>query len=301
MIGKRLNKLNKKVESSTSNNQKLSKVESEVMYLLTKEFLTPRQVAIRRQTSFQATYKVIENLKKKGVLNKVFKEVEYFQCPIQPFQGIRVHGLEFNIKIIFKGNSYKSRLLKSNVCMIDGNTVRLYNGSLEVYGNKSFFGDDEHKAFSKAINYFNKFFIRLENDFKIVIVKDRSQNISLVKCEFAEVQNELSKDCGDKAEKIKIYAREDGKLWFSIDNSFNLHEAETHHIDTGKRDMKIIKAFFDDLRFNPVTTTEILGVVAITQKQVDDVVKCMHTLVKLVTPPVVNASGNSSVKPDHVG
>ena len=232
--------------------QKLSKEQEDVLYLLTKEFLTIKQTALRRKTTVQAVYKTVNKLKKKGYLKIGFKGVEKIQTTFKPPRNqIRLHAQEFNIKILYKDEKYKKILKNSNLLNIDGNTIRLYNNSLEIYSGNSFYSDDTQKATVNSLEYWNKFFIRLENDLKIIFIKPRSQNIRLVNQHYAEVNNELAEEYEKKAEKIRVYTNDDGKLWFLIDNSFNLHEAETLHPKEAQRDMRdIVKPFFNDLRDN---------------------------------------------------
>ena len=285
---KKKKKVDFEVDSQGSNTVKLSPVETEILHLLTVEFLTPKQVSNRRGTTSEATYKIIRKLKEKGLINRYFQKVDFFQCPTQPkstFEGLRVHGLEFNIKLIYKSEKYRCSLLKGNIFVLDGNTIRLYSDSLEVYGNKSFYGEDENKAMRQVFNYFNRFFIKLESHLKIVIVKPRSQNISIVKCEFAEVNNELARDCGDKSEKIKVFTRGDGKLWFLIDNSFNLHEIETVHRDTAKRDMQAVRKQFNDMRDNnPPTLSEVLELIYLVTEQNKETAAGLTSVVELMKP-----------------
>lgn len=293
--------MKKRVVFKDRKDQKLSKIEEEVLHLLTKEYQTPKQVSIRRGTSSQATYKIINNLKKKGVLTRNYKRVAFSQGTIQPFQGIRVHALEFNIKIINKNYSYNKRVGKSNLEFLDGNTIKLCPNSLEVYGNKSFFGFDEQRAMSKAVSYYNRFFVRLESFLNIVILKRRIPNISLVRCEFSEVDNEVARDCGDKSSYIKLFAREDGKLWFSIDNSFNLYEMETHHKHTAKRDMFRVKKHIQDWRDNdPVTNSELMVLVKRCLEVNLETASGLNVVVDLLKPKE-KVVEERVVKPNYVG
>ena len=43
---------------------------------------------------------------------------------------------------------------------------------------------------------------------------DRKQNIRMVNSHYAEINNELSKECEKKGYKIRIHGTDDGKLWF---------------------------------------------------------------------------------------
>ena len=49
----------------------LSKEQKEIIRLLTKEFLTVRQISIRRQTTIQAVYKTIKKLTAIGILKHI--------------------------------------------------------------------------------------------------------------------------------------------------------------------------------------------------------------------------------------
>lgn len=280
--------------------QKLTKTEKDILHLLTTEFLTPNKIATRRQTTVRAVNHHIKKLRLKGALKKGFQILPKNEWALEVSDGIRLHGMEFNINILFQDNNYKSLRNKGNLIYVDGNTIRLYTNSIEVYGVKSFFGDTVQAATSKAFNYWSKFFVRLEDRLKVELVKNSYNNVSLVKAEYAEIHNELARDCGNKADKLKVYARDDGKLWFLIDNSFNLHEAETVHRESGKRDMVAVSNFFNDLRENPVNLSEVVGAIALNQHQIEDVTKGLNAIVKLLTPLEVKKE-EGLVKPFYVG
>ena len=245
--------------------QKLTKKQEEVFDLLINQRYTPKQISIRRGTTIRAVNKIIAKLKEKGIINKPLKKVPYFQSTQEKgsLQGIRLHGQEFNIKILYKDHRYKSLKDRSNNIIYDDNVIRLNNDSIEVYSKKSFHSDSAQKATSKSLDYWTKFFIRLENKLNIIIVKNGYENIKQVNAHYADINNELANDALDKKYKIKIYAKEDGKLWFTIDNSFNLKEAETLHPDTAKLDMQeIVEPFFNDMRDNkPPTLSEIMYII----------------------------------------
>lgn len=244
---------------------KKQNAQKEVLHLLTEEFLTVKQIAIRRKTSNKAVYKIIKKLQKKGFLkgglNRGLKK------PIHPSKKnlIRLHGQEFNIKLLYKFSRYEELRKRSNTIIVGGNTIRLYSHSLEIYGNNAiFYGITEKEAYSKSMAYWFKFFNRLENELKIIIVKDRSRNIKEVNAHYSEIDNELAKECDKTKEKIDVKATKDGKTWFKIDNSFNLHELETLHPETGKEDMgEVVRPFFNDLRDNrPLKVSQIVALIA---------------------------------------
>lgn len=242
-------------------NRDLTNTEKVILGMLSNEYLTPKKIAIRRRCSKQAVYQHILSLKRKGYLKKGFNILEKNESTIKVNQKIRLHAQEFNIKIIYLDERYKSLLNKCNVINLEGNTIRLYRNSIEVYSGQSFYADDVNKATAKSIRYFNKLFVRLEDELKIILIKPRKQNIKQVNAHYAEINNELAEECEKKCDKIRIYTTEDGKLWFVIDNSFNMHEAETLHPNTNKEDMKNVQNHFNDIRNNsPPTLSELMGI-----------------------------------------
>jgi DNA-binding CsgD family transcriptional regulator len=236
---------------SQQSQPRLTSKQSEVLYLLTKEFLTPKQISIRRKTKIRTVQAIIKKLKDLGVINNAFKEVRFIE-PTDALSKknnlIRLHGEEWNIIILYKDERYKQLLEKSNFLDVDGNTIRLSRDSVEVYSGKSFYADEVSKVTFKAFDYWTNFFVKLGNQLNIILLKSKVQNIKRVNAHYSEVGNELSKEANDKGEKIRIYTRDDGKLWFTIDNSFNLHEAECLHPKTSKDDMELVHGAFNDIR-----------------------------------------------------
>lgn len=236
---------------SQQHSPKLTKVQSEVLYLLTKEFLTIKQISIRRKTKIRTIQQTVKKLKDLGIINNAFKEVR-FSSPTNAQSLnknlIRLHGEEFNLNIIFKDDRYKEVLGRTNFIDFDGNTVRLSRDSIEVYSGKSFYGDSVSKATSRSIEYWNLFFNKLGNYLNIILIKSNVQNIRRVNAHYSEIENELAKDYEVRGERIRIYTREDGKLWFLMDNSFNLHEVESVHPSSSKEDMELVKSCFNDIR-----------------------------------------------------
>lgn len=244
----------------------------EVLHLLTVEFLTPVEIIQRRKTSPEAVYKIIRNLKKKGLINGAFEKVNLEQStqPLsQPLEHqIRLHGQEWNIKLISKSEKYIETKQRANRIVIDGNTIRLYNDSLEIYSGQSFFEKDENRATAVSLAYWERFFARLEHEFDVILVKARAQNISLVNQHYGEINSEMATDALEKKEKISITTDEDGKIWFEIDNSWNMKEMETKHPETAKPDMTKVRKQVNDWRENdPPTNSELSRAIIETSDQ----------------------------------
>jgi DNA-binding CsgD family transcriptional regulator len=247
---------------------KTTKRETEVLHLLTKEFETPKQVAIRLQISDKRVYQIIKNLKKKGLITGHFQAIEKVGGSIQGGinKKLRLHGQQFHIQLIYRGDRFKDKV--SKLITVDGNSIMVYRDSIEVYSNTFFFGSDVDKVTADSLRYWTKLFVRLESELDCIILKPRVDNIKLVKQgEYAEVNNELAIECKKQAEKIRVYSDDDGKLWFQVDNSFNMDEAETVHPVTSKRDMgDIIKPFMNTLRNNPNVLEDLFKAIRLMQE-----------------------------------
>lgn len=237
----------------------LTEAEKEVLRMITEEFLTPKQIQIRRQCSRQAFYKILKKLKQKGAINSGLQQVDKSEAPVN-LQLIRLHGQEFNIGILYQDQNYQKLLQRSNIIFLDGHTIKLYRNSLEVYAGEgtSFYGDTAQKAFSKSLAYWRHLFARLENDFKVILVKPRSANIKLVNQHFARGDSEIYVNATEHKEKIKIFAVEDGKLAFITDDSFGFNEDETVHPKTAKPDREEIDKHINDWRIHhPPTNSQL--------------------------------------------
>jgi len=267
----------------------LSKVQDEILSMIINDSLTPPKIAKLRGTSLTAVYKTINILKKKGALNFKYKKVEKKRCTTtsNKIKQIRLHAQEFNIKIIKKGKHYDKYKNRSNTIIIDDNTIRLYENSIEVYSGKSFFSEEVNKATAKSFDYWNRFFIRLENDLDVLIVKSRTKNINLVKHHYAYINNGVVKDWNENDIRIRIYATEDNKLWFESDDSLNYDEVETVHKKTASQDMnRVVQPFFNDLRDNfpedVPTMTNILNCINKLSEQNLETAKGLNAVVQLI-------------------
>lgn len=248
-----LTKLSKIGLLSGQCSKKLTPAEREVLFFLVEEFLTPKQISIRRQCTLQAVSNIISSLKKKGAFdlakNLVYQNLGTGKPSKLNIHQIRLHGEQFHITIIYETPKYKKILRVCNNLNVDGNTVRIFRNCIDVYSGQVFWGNDAEKATYNSISYWNRVFKRLEHELGVIILKARAQNIKRVKAEYAEVNNNLAKEIEPSREKIRIYSNDDGKLAFLLDNSFNLHEFETVHPKTSEQDMQQVAApFFNDLR-----------------------------------------------------
>lgn len=279
----------KQVDQWGGSYEGLSTSEQQVYDLIIKENLTQKQITIRRGTSKQATNKIIISLRKKGFLtlnNVPKKQVDKIVSTLaNESTKIRLHGQEWNIQLLWKDNRYSAIKSKANTTFVDGNTVRLYRNAIEVYSGQSFYSENSQKATAISMSYWQRFFIRLESQFKIIIIKPKSQNINLVNQHYADTDNAIAEDMNSRNEKIKVYTNEDGKLWFTCDRSGKIDEGETLHPDTAKQDMgEVITPFLNDLRDNkPPVPSEVMKIIGEQAKNTNEIAIGLNLLIKILT------------------
>ena len=260
-------------------NPQLTNTEKEVLHLITEEFLTIKQIAQRRNCSIQAVYKITKSLKKKGVLDMGLNKVEKVQSTFNQ-SDLRLHGQEFNIRILWQDLDFQRKLKGSNTIFLDGNTIRLYKNSIEIYSGQSFFGKDVDEVEKKSLDYWERFIIRLEHDLKIQLKKNRARNIKIVNQHWARGDSEITDNAIKYRERVWVYAEEDGKLCFITDDSFGFREDETLHPITAKPDRKAIDKQVNDWRLNnPPTNSQIAQGMIQNAQNTKNLIMSVETLV----------------------
>ena len=270
--------------------EKMTPTEREVFFFLTSEFLTPKKISIRRGTSLRATQKTIQNLKEKGLVNKEKINVRNFHMANEHSEEkmnhhIRLHGQKIKVNLLYKDHRYTQIQKKNNIIYIDGNTIQLHRDSIQIHSLSEFVAEDSYKATARSLEYFTRLLIKLESKLKVILIKARSQNIKIYAAHYAEVNNGFAKKLNVESDKLKIYAKEDGKLWLMVDNSFNLHELETQHPETAEEDMTSVKNFFNDIRENKTPTmSDLLKIVKQIQDQNLETAKGLNAIAQLMKP-----------------
>jgi len=264
---------------------KLTKTQKEILILLTQEFLTVKQIANRRQTSQEAVYQQIRKLKKLGILNNQYKVLDK-TLPTTQETSIRLHGEEYNIKVLWRTDKYKE--LVGKVINIDGNTVKIHRDTINIFSNYSFYGSTAQKCDVKAMKYWTRFIRRLESDFKVILLKNRSQNIKRVAQHYADEVNGIAVSAHKENRRIRLYATEDGKLWFETDKSYSI-EGETRHKETASEDMdEVVSRMMNDWRDNrPPTNSEIMRMLKLVIETNRETAAGLNTVVQLMNQQTI--------------
>lgn len=252
MIKKRVpqeTKVSKRGFKSHKGGAKLTSREKEVLSLINNDFLTTKQTSVRLGISIQRVNYYVRSLKRKGFLNLgVSKKLSTLK-PLVSSGDIRLHGEQFRIGILCDSEKYRGLLKKSNVLFIDSNTVRISKESVNVYSGQHFLGGSVELVTAEAMEYWSRFFVRLEYQLGLSLLKSRYENVKRVSSHYARVKDEISEELYKEGDRIKIFSEEDGKLWFVCDNSFNLYEAETVHPETSDVDMsEVVIPWLKDLK-----------------------------------------------------
>jgi hypothetical protein len=234
--------------------------------------------------------------------------------PVSPSPGktIRLHNQHFQLKILNGSEGYEKFRKRLTSWKFDGNTIRMNPDSVEVYSNKSFtsLGNPE-KAHADSMVYWNNFFLRLQHELKIILIKDGVDNMKECRSHYAECDNELAKEFNRSGEKLSLVG-EDGKEWLKVDNSFNLNEFETVHPKFSKEDMIKINSFFQDIRINEYCSmNEIKALIGSQGKLILELAEqslitatAVNVILKLLVPKdevVVQDDGLNKKIPDYVG
>ncbi|MGC9445400.1 MAG: hypothetical protein ACP5E9_10825, partial [Candidatus Methanospirareceae archaeon] len=121
---------------------------------------------------------------------------------------------------------------------LEGRKVWLTNKSVIIYEKSSFFAttarDAKHHALMSFIALVKKVERTLHADFTFRVGKEYRFKVS--RQHYALVKNALAEQYDHEGKRLHVREPDAGKLWFVIDNSFNLHEAETVHPRTADSD-----------------------------------------------------------------
>lgn len=136
-----------------------------------------------------------------------------------------------------------------------GRKIHLTSKSIIVYEKESFISETAKKSKSRAIHNFLRLIKNLERKLNYDFSFKGRYKFRVSRQHYALIKNALATQYEDEKKKLHVYT--DEGLWFLIDNSFNLNEAETVHPRTGVKDNEKVQNFFNSLKKDPLTTTEI--------------------------------------------
>lgn len=235
------------LDGSLSN---LTLPQKEVLYYLIDERLTAYQIANIRSTSHQAITKIIRKLKEKGVIKEVAR-ASYFKGGCYPVQHLssdkefRLHAQCFTIEIQEHSLFYQKILKSSNRDTIDNNSIMLYADKIIIYANKDFWGSSVNQCVRMSLDYWSGFITKLENHYKIWLIKGQRLRLREFRGEIAKVGDPIARKVNASEDKFSVYDN-NGIRRVIVDKSFKFDELEAvsseHYVD----DMKLIERRYRD-------------------------------------------------------
>jgi hypothetical protein len=140
--------------------------------------------------------------------------------------------------------------------------VHLTNSSVIIYEKESYIADLAKDAKSNAINHFFRLVRGLERHLKADFSTCGQYKFRVTRQHYALIKNALAKQYDEKGQRLELYAA--NGIWFVIDNSYNLKEAETVNPKDADIDNEKVQNFFNSLKVRPITSGELTVALANT-------------------------------------
>lgn len=268
--------------------------------------LNPSKISEKLSISKQRLQYYLSSLKRQGVIEKIgygtWKQVKKFNLKevkkssrVAPHQvqktftslepdTVRGHAFQFKYELpknLKNWNKREELMKKAGIkfeplnfggikrgqkIMIKGRKVWLLNKSIVIYEKESFLASKATQARSNAISHFVGLLRACERYLRADLQLHKSR-FKVSRQHYALVKNALAKQYDEEGKRLHCYTG-DG-LWFIIDNSFNLHEAETIHPKTAVKDNEKIQNFFNGIKkhegFTPDFINDSIGKVTNNQ------------------------------------
>ncbi len=252
----------------------------EILKYLT-QYLTITQIAKQRKCSRTAIYKGIYKLLDKGLIRKIGMIYEVTDTGLHYLNGfskdkIRLHNLAFKITIFNKPKDWDIKRNKIVDCRASSKAVGLSNNQYEIHSfsnikvkttNNSiifymptYYGKNTDECFKQALDTFWNVIPKIENLFKLTLIKERKCNIEIISQHYSKLQDSIAKIYRTKDKKL--YVKDDeGNIRIIADFSFRVDELEAIYNKTAKEDMDIMQSFIKDLLNNPMKVSELSSMI----------------------------------------
>jgi hypothetical protein len=229
----------------------------DIVFLSIKANKSTKQICNDLKISKQNLQYYLDKLKKRGDIQKLGYGV-WQTSKNTVANSVRGHGFMWHIKLpkevkvwdkILENKKINYKLINKNNTFqfyFKENKIWLSKNSLIVYDIKSYFGFNAVDSRKFAMSELRLFLDELQNKLGINIQINNNYILKVSRQHYALVKNALAIQCQKDGKKINVY-NERG-LWFTIDNSFNLQEAETVHPETSLIDNLGIQKYFNELK-----------------------------------------------------
>jgi len=276
---------------------------------LIQQGLCISEIAKYRHVSRQSIYKVLKTLNKLGLIRNPKRSI--YELTDKGIKGLhsfhalrynlRQHNLHFKIGILESKRNWELKRNEIRFMPYFNKTIKLKNNEQELlnFGRlqlrtttksiivklPTIYAKNWEQAVIQAMQILEDSLFKIENLFKIRLVKDYKANITIISQEYASIQNALAKLYRSEGNRIYLTG-DDGKIWLITDFSFSTDELEFIHTEKATDDVDAIAPFFNDLRKNPITFTEIRedikGVLEVQRAEAQNKIKHQAVLDKIL-------------------
>jgi DNA-binding transcriptional ArsR family regulator len=234
------------------------------IYNFIKEGYNPSQISKRLEISKQVLNYYLSSLKKKNFIEKVgygvwkayeLKEVKKINLgSLKEVKKVRGHAFVWKIRIpkkidwksALEMKGVKYQLVNKNTprIMINGKKIWLGKENVVIYDLESYLGQNAVETRKYAIYNLLSVLKALESKLGVYLNSDDRYTITISRQHFSLIKNCLAIQCNKEGKKIQV--SNDNGMWFIIDNSYNLNEAETISPKDALKDSMGLQRYFNE-------------------------------------------------------
>jgi hypothetical protein len=259
------------------------------VFVTIKEGSLPKTLWVSKRLKVHQVLYALTVLRREGIIKRVGKawvilkdelpeelhrkrthRVDMKHTPPNDVMKIRGHGFQFTLRLPeLKGWTERESVLKKKgipyVSLPGQHSQRINVGDMKVWltprsivfylGKISFFSDIPQDAGQEALDFVLKAIRKLENDLGIGserLKMGKGYWIKVSRSHYAIIHDGLAKRMDNPRRKVYVY--DEKGLWFLIDNSFNLHEAEFVRSETNVDEA----TFYKNVYLNDLNKTRLL-------------------------------------------
>lgn len=267
--------------------------------------LTISEISKYRRVSRQAIYGTLSSVINKGLVEKIGyatynltdKGIHTLHSLVGLKYKLRQHNLGIKIEVLGSPKNWNLRRNEIRFLPYFNKTIKLKNNEQDLFNfgklqvrttSKSIiikmptiYSKDWESAIVQAMQILEDTIPKVENIFKIKLIKDYKANIKIISQEYAFIQDAMAKLYRSEGNRIYLTG-DDGKIWLITDFSFSEDELELIHPDKATDDVDVIAPFMNDLRKNPTTLSNIreetMGVLQVAKSYMQNQVKHQKVL-----------------------
>lgn len=252
--------------------KELTKNQTEILYALSKKLMISK-IAKYRKCSRSSVYDIVNRLMSKGLVEKIGKYynlTEKGNHTLHSFIGfkgkLRFHNMAIKIKVLESPTNWDLKRNKIVTTSYANKRIDLKNTSYDLisYGqmkvkstSKSIifylptvYSDNVEDGMKQIMDIFFDSIPKIENLFKVKLIKNNKMNITIISQEIARLQDALAKSYRMEGDKI-YFTDERGEIWLISDYSFSTDELETIHPRSAPEDMTAVHRTMNYIKNNP--------------------------------------------------